>query len=503
MKKSINRYLIFTIFILAFAIRLYSFLPSNIIIGFDQARDFFDAIKITQGDLRIIGPTAGNNPNLHHGVAYLYYLATAIFVFGKSPIALAVWNSFFNALTVIVIYFLGESIFDNKKVGLFASIIVAVSFYYVSFSSWLSNPTLTLLTVPLFFLGIWKYFKNKSWGLPLACFALGISIQFELFFIYLIPTGVIAWILLKPKYPTIKNIIISLSILILTLSTMIVTEIKFGFAGTKNIIFAGNFVGGPKLSLAESFLEFAVAKWEAFYLNFWPDNKNFGIFLGIFAVSFLIFEIYENKQHIKRNLFLILWFFSPMIMLFLGVHNAPWFLIGRPASAILIVSYLLSKIKHGYISYLLLALIFIANINAINGLKNDRKMLLEPDKSAILTKQLLVIDYIYKDAGNEKFAINTVTNPLYINLVWAYNYDWYAKPKYKYLPGFAGGDQISPYDVLPVSNNKEKIFYLIIDETSRIPEIHKKYAIDWALKNGKQVNAKEFDGILVQKYIRR
>jgi hypothetical protein len=38
----------------------------------------FDAVKIISGDLRIIGPTAGNNPNLHHGVAYLYYLALPI-----------------------------------------------------------------------------------------------------------------------------------------------------------------------------------------------------------------------------------------------------------------------------------------------------------------------------------------------------------------------------------------------------------------------------------------
>jgi hypothetical protein len=43
---------------------------------------------------------------------------------------------------------------------------------------------------------------------------LGLSIQFELFFIYLIPVGVIAWFILRPKMPTIKNIFILLFVLL-------------------------------------------------------------------------------------------------------------------------------------------------------------------------------------------------------------------------------------------------------------------------------------------------
>jgi hypothetical protein len=125
---------------------------------------------------------------------------------------------------------------------------------------------------------------------------------------------------------------------------------------------------------------------------------------------------------------------------------------------------------------------------------------LEPDKAGILGKQLQAIDYTYQKSNGEMFAINTVTNPLYINSVWAYSYDWYAKAKYGYLPRFAGGDQIPPYNILPKSDGSEKIFYLIIDQTPRIPEIHKKYAVDWAIKIGTLVEEKEFNGILVQKY---
>jgi len=69
---------ILAIFLFAFIVRFLSVWPANTIIGFDQARDLFDSAKILQGDLRIIGPTAGNNPNLHHGVLWLYFMAVPL-----------------------------------------------------------------------------------------------------------------------------------------------------------------------------------------------------------------------------------------------------------------------------------------------------------------------------------------------------------------------------------------------------------------------------------------
>ena len=174
------------IFLFTFAVRFLSVWPSNTIIGFDQARDLFDSAKILQGDLRVIGPTAGNNPNLHHGVFWLYFMTIPL-IFSHNPIYAVLWNSLFNALAVVVIYFLAKSLFKNQVVALVSSLLASCSYYFVSYSGWLSNPTLTLLTVPLFFFGIWKYYQKSDWGLPLSMLALGLSIQLELFFIYLIP----------------------------------------------------------------------------------------------------------------------------------------------------------------------------------------------------------------------------------------------------------------------------------------------------------------------------
>ena len=486
------------VFLFALTVRFLSVWPSNTIIGFDQARDLFDSVKITQGDLRIIGPTAGNNPNLHHGVAWLYFMAIPL-IFSRNPIYVVLWNLLFNAFSVVIIILLARVLFRSNKVGVIAGIITAVSYYYVSFSGWLSNPTITLLTVPLFFFGIWKYHQKKIWGLPLAMLALGLSIQFELFFIYLIPVFVLLWLILKPKFPKIKILFLSIFALLISLSTMIATEIKFHFAGVLSLLGAGRFVGETHTSSFYLLKDFLLNKWEAFYLNFWPQNKGFGVVFGLVVIIFFVFEIIKNKEARKRNLFLLLWLFSPILMLVLGAHNAPWFMIGRPAAAIIMGSYLISKIKPKFLIIPVIGLIVYANLLAIKADYGRGQMLLEPDQAALLSKQIAVMDYTYQKSQGNKFAIDTVTNPLYINAVWAWNYDWYS-PKYGYRPTWLGGDQLPPYNTLTKATGSEKYLFLIIDETPRIPPIYKENAQESIRKRGIFVEEKDFDGILVRMY---
>jgi hypothetical protein len=493
--------LVFLIFLFGFIIRIISVIPANTIIGFDQARDLFQATTIFRDHkLHIIGPTAGNNPNLHHGVLFWYYLIPGLVLFRGNPIGAVIENSFFNALSIIVMYFLGRDLFKSKRIGIIAAAITAVSYYYIQFSGWLSNPTGTFFTLPLFFLGLVEYKNGKKWGSPLSLFFLGLTIQFELFFLYLIPVLFIAFIILRPKFPSIKLMILSVFAFMIATSSMILTEIKFHFAGIRSILFAGQFVGGEKPNFWGILITFLREKWETFYLNFWPQNKNLGTLIGILAVSFLIFEIIKNKQR-QRNLFLLLWFFSPAIMFLLGQHNAPWFYIGRPAAAILIGAYLISKIKSKTIVVFILMAVIIANITAIRDSMGSGQALLEPDKSSFMSDQLTAIDYTYKNSNGQQFEINTLTNPLYVNAVWGYQYYWYGLQKYNYLPSFVGGDQLYPYNTLPKSTGQEKFLYLLMDMTDRISPQYRNEIIKSADKLGHLVEEKQFGGIDVQKRI--
>lgn len=279
---SVNR-ILFLIFLFGMAIRIWSIWPGNTIVGFDQARDFFAAKEILNGDIKIIGPTAGNNPNLHHGVLYWYFLIPPLLI-GGNPALIAIWNSFFNAAAAIVLFLIAETLFKNRRVGYIAALIASTSYYYVEFSGWLSNPTVTLLTVPLFFLGLLKYWRGKAWGLPFSLFFLGATIQFELFFIYLIPVFLLSFLVLRLRLPTLRIFLLSLLTFALSLSTMIATEIKFGFGGIKSILGAGKLVGAGGLSFWELTKSFLEKRWETFYLNFWPQEEFLGSLLGILAM---------------------------------------------------------------------------------------------------------------------------------------------------------------------------------------------------------------------------
>lgn len=497
MKKEF--WILITIFLIGFGIRIWSVYPSNTVVGFDQARDFFDARKIVENrDIRIIGPVAGNNPNLHHGVAFLYYIIPPIILGGGNPLWIVVWNSFFSAIMGVVVYYFAKSLFEEKHTPIIAGIIVSVSYYFVEYAGWLSNPTVALLTTPIFYYGLWQYYKGKDWGLPLSLLFLGLSIEFELFMVYLIPTFVIAWLILKPKLPSLKLFTFSILAFTFSVLTMILTEFKYQFAGIKSILFAGELVGGEKKPFFEQLMGFFSSRWESFNLNLYPQNKEFGIIFGIFVIGFMLFELTRrNLVTKKRNLFLLLIFFSPGLMLLLGVHNAPWFLIGRPISTILMSSYLISKIKPKFLIFVFLICISIANLTATKNSLGKGQPILEPDPAAVLSTQVAVVEYTYAKSEGKDFAIDTVTNPLYINSVWAWNYDWISKKYGGYKPGFLGGDQIPPYDTLPKTTGGEKYLFIITDQTPRIPPIYKQNAVSSMKKKAIFVEEKEFNGITV------
>lgn len=494
--------LVLTIFIIGFAVRVLSIYPSNTIIGFDQARDLWTATTIFRDHLlKIIGPTAGNNPGLHHGVAFLYYMIPPLIIFKGNPSGVAIWNSFFNALTVVVLYFLAKSMFNSKKVGLISAIIVAFSYYLIQFSGWLSNPTVCLFTVPVFFLCLWEYYKGKKYFLPICTFFLGLTIEFELFFVYLIPVFFIAWIILRPKLPSLKLFLISIIAFCLATSTMIATELKLNFSGLKSLLGAGQFVGGGNSNFISNLLIFLKSRWETFYLNFLPQNKDIGTLIAVIITIFFICETIKEKKVRKRNLFILLWLFSPAIMFFLGVHNAPWFYIGRPNAAILMLAYVISKIKYNFVLVSLIIFISTANLSATIDSYNKGQILLEPDPASLLSDQLKVVDYTYNSSQSSSFEINTLTNPLYINAVWSYHYYWYGLKTYKFIPSWGGGDQLYPYNSLPKPKGNEKFLFLIIDTSYRIPPQYKNELIRWAEKKSSFVEDRSFGGILVEKRI--
>jgi hypothetical protein len=483
--------------ILGMLLRVVPILKGNVILGFDQFRDLATARQIIeQFDIKFVGPTAGNNPFLHHGVAFWYYIVPPLLV-SKDPTYVALWNAAINMFAVLVLYGFAKSLWKEKTTAVFVALIAAISYEWIEYARWLSNPTVTILTIPMVFWGLWIYHKGKAWGIYLAALSLGLSIQFELFLIYLVPIVGLSMLLLKIKIPTKKQIAVCIGIGILTTGTIIGTQLKDGSEGIKAFLTAGEKVGG-NVEKTKQVEEFSRRFANSMALSIWPQDKEGGA-ITILVGAGLIRQLVKNRKNKNERdaiILLTIYLLSPAIMLLLGYHNAPWFLIGRIGATALAAGFVISRIEPKYIGVAVLVAIVVNSV--VYNKTHEDASLLEPDQSAILKYQKAAMKYTYESSNGLPFAINSLTNPLYINYVWSYNYSWYGK-QYGYMPTFSGGNQKEPFNALSASNGTETYLYLLMDTSPRIPSTYKMEVTNWANQKSSLLEEKDFGGILVQR----
>lgn len=505
-KRNLNIFLILLlIFIFGLWLRHKNIEGYNIAFDYDQYEDQFYTYTIAvDHNPAIIGRAVYGDPRLHHGVFYYYYNLPPFLLSGGNPLASAYWNNFFNAATLFIIFILSKLMFKKNLPGLIAAAIVASSFEFNKFSNWLTIDTVAIFLVPLFFLGLWNYYLNRKWGLILFSIALGLSIQTDLSLLYLTPIFLIYWVILKPKVPDLRLLLFSILCFLATISTLILTEIKLNFAGVKTLLnFSTIFGSAIRLSYEERFNLFFEDFLRNFTNNLLPQKADLGIFLAggiILTVLYQLFSKQTSKPEKKGIYFLLLFLFAPAITLLIGYHNQPWFLIGLPPAIALIAGYAIYKLNNPFLIAAIMFLVVGSNTTMILQRPNEAYKLFDNiyDSTSYLKFQLQVVDYTYRQSGGAPFAINAVTYPLYYNGMWAYLYHWYGKSHYGYSPGWLGGDQLHPYDLLSKASDK-RIFYMIISETPRIPDVYKNKGKAWAMEHGRLIEEKSFTGFTVLK----
>src|SRR3989344_5344584 len=213
------------LFFLTFILRILFISQGAVSFHYDMARDAFLALQLWSGDLKILGPPT-STPGLFHGALY-YYLLAPFYGLGKGdPRVAATALSFLNSLAVFPIIFLAKDLFKSNKWAILSGLFFAVSFEANQYGSWLSNPSPAILTVTLFFyfLRSWQNGKKSSlfWAVLSAC----LSFQFQFFLIYLLLLIPIFGYLFKIK-TNLKQVVISVIILILGLSSFIIAALKF------------------------------------------------------------------------------------------------------------------------------------------------------------------------------------------------------------------------------------------------------------------------------------
>lgn len=510
MKKGLL--IVFGIFLLAFYLRV-QFLSKNILtFGYDQARDAYLSQQILKGDWKILGPPA-STPGLYHGVFYYYLLAPA-YLFGQgSPIAVAYWIACLNALTVFIIFYLGYLLTKKTWAGLAGAFLFAISFEATQYATWLSNPTPAVWTVPLMYLGLWLWLhpsrRATVWQVAppvLTAMGLGLSIQSEVFLIYhFVPLAI--WLWVGRKNVTKKQLLVFGASFLVTVSSMILAEFKFGFKsvlGIKALLVTQE----PNLAYAKSLGDYLVLYLNQigriFAFNAYPGNIGYGgALVVVLAVYFLLKKDPPKDGQVSPGMFLATWLFSHLTVVTVGGTSTPFLMVGIGPAVSLIIAYWLSRFKSKIPVILILAILFYGNISMIEKENPKGATLFAIQKDMLMQKELAVIDFTYQEADGKPFSLNSLTSPLWINIVWTYLYKWYGLPKYGYLPTWHGRDQVGQWDSLSQITKPNELSFLILEPMGGIPLEYLELTVGEEDSKTELVSEKAFGELRIQKRSRK
>jgi uncharacterized membrane protein len=115
------------IFFLGFSLRFFDISQENI--WYDES---YTVLNLKQPDLVTMTKTIEKN-ELYNPPLYYVVMYGWTKLFGFSEFALRIFSAIFGSLSLIIIYFLGKELF-NRKVGLIAELLFAISPLQISFS---------------------------------------------------------------------------------------------------------------------------------------------------------------------------------------------------------------------------------------------------------------------------------------------------------------------------------------------------------------------------------
>ena len=219
---------------LAAYLRMYRIEDYMTFLG-DEGRDVLVVKRmIVDGKWTLLGPTASVG-GFYMGPIYYYFMLPFLWASNLHPTGPAFGVALVGTLTVLLVYLLGAAI-ANKKVGLMASALYALSPLVIAYSrsSWNPNivPFFAISTIYL----LWKAKETKDWNyvflIGLAC-GIGIQLHYTFLFLY----GVIGvWMLLYARSMKLwKQYALGVIGFLIGWAPFLAFELRHGFSNTKAI----------------------------------------------------------------------------------------------------------------------------------------------------------------------------------------------------------------------------------------------------------------------------
>ena len=464
-----NSFLILSlIFILALILRLLYF-PQNVYFGFDQARDAYAVLEILSGHIKITGPPTATGI-INHGVFYYYIFAPFYFISGGDPSAVSAFLRILNSTGVLLVFAIAYSIL-GRLTAFLAAFLFAISYEQTQFSLFLNHPSLAIISVLIFYLGLSSWvFRKKTWGILLSLFGLGLSIQFEFIEVQLIAIFILFLLVFKKELQRInfKSIALGFLAFSIPVSTYIISEIKNNFIVIKKL---------PELLIGASGPDTNSVSRILFIINRHIHDNLFAntFFVGVLSIILLFILLKLFKSNYRQLVFLSLWFFGGLLVYFFINNDAYFYNTGTSISLLIFAAFLISKAysKSKLLAFSFLILILISNIYLItknNPLGPNQKI--NPQIGLLLEDQKKILDFIYQSAEGEEFAVNALTMPYNVNTTWSYLFEWYGIKKYGYVPVWGGDGAEGFPGNLKVEKARSKLpnkRFLIIEPLEGIP----------------------------------
>jgi 4-amino-4-deoxy-L-arabinose transferase-like glycosyltransferase len=416
--------------VIAFGVRIYG--AGNLFFwNIDEDRFGLTAKRILVDHRPVLIGYSLPGGEIYPGPIFPYILSLWYLIVRMNPFGLAILASIFGAFTTFLVYKIGSIIFESKRVGLFASLIYALSFLANVYSRVLTELTLVPILSLLVYLVLYQNIKYKK---PKNLIWLGVVLlvasQNEGSSFSLLALVLASFLIFRFQVP-IKKLINIAGLFILFNLPVFFFEIRHNFFITKSFVqfFVGKpaaggitinfgsisnsleifprtlsrllFVSGPK-NIADQILPCSDL------INLRESSVPTFLFLtSVAIIAFFLFKTLRDKKAIGRKILAI--HLTVMLLgillyrLFFPGWLYEWMLVIYFPAFALILGYTFDKIygwnKLGKIVVLILLGIFLIY---------NLRFLLKTRENFGLSAKASAVKYALSQIGNRPFYLDSI-----------------------------------------------------------------------------------------------
>lgn len=201
----------------------------------DEGRDVLVVKRmIVDHKFTLLGPTASVG-GFFMGPIYYYFMLPFLWLWNLDPVGPAIMVALFGLLTVLLVYLLGQALFDSW-VGLMAAVLYSFSPFIIAYSRSSWNPNIVPFFATLLMYSLWRFYESRRmrW-LFVSGVCIGIGVQLHYVFLFLIPVATIWTAQICRTKQLLLSGLVAIFGVIVGIAPFLAFEVRHGFPNTISI----------------------------------------------------------------------------------------------------------------------------------------------------------------------------------------------------------------------------------------------------------------------------